>query len=245
MASLPSSSLPPPSMPGCGISNGSKAPTFTDHLLAMPTDDGAFDRLEGDAAGNRSLMYLLDTVVLSELRKNPPRRNPHVVSWLASVSPDDLFISAISIGEIERGIERQRSVDPAFATALTEWLDVVLRNYGERILPAWRRHRPALGKAVGADRQQRHRSRDCGDCAGTRSHDRDSQRFGFRCDRSRARRSLRTAPVDRPCAAVVERGRYLVRAADFAGLPHRPGRRALISSTACARPATLALMSDR
>lgn len=80
-------------------------------------------------------MYLLDTVVLSELRKSPPRRNSHVVSWLASVSPDDLFISAISIGEIERGIERQRSVDPAFATALTEWLDVALRIYGERILP--------------------------------------------------------------------------------------------------------------
>jgi toxin FitB len=80
-------------------------------------------------------MYLLETAVLSELRKSPPRRNSHVVSWLASVSPDDLFISAISIGEIERGIERQRSVDPPFATALTEWLDVVLRNYGERILP--------------------------------------------------------------------------------------------------------------
>lgn len=62
-------------------------------------------------------MYLLDTVVLSELRKGPPRHNPHVVSWLASVSPDDLFISAISIGEIERGIERHRSVDPAFAVA--------------------------------------------------------------------------------------------------------------------------------
>ena len=74
-------------------------------------------------------------MVLSELRKNPPRRNPHVVSWLASVSPDDLFISAISIGEIERSIERQRSVDPAFAAALTEWLDVVLRSYDERILP--------------------------------------------------------------------------------------------------------------
>jgi predicted nucleic acid-binding protein len=80
-------------------------------------------------------MYLLDTVVLSELRKKPPRRNPHVVSWLASVSPDELFISVVSIGEIERGIERQRPIDPAFAVALADWLDVVLRNYGERILP--------------------------------------------------------------------------------------------------------------
>lgn len=80
-------------------------------------------------------MYLLDTLVLSELRKAPPRRNANVVSWLASVSPDELFISAISIGEIERGIARQRSVDPAFASALTQWLDVVLKNYDERILP--------------------------------------------------------------------------------------------------------------
>jgi predicted nucleic acid-binding protein len=80
-------------------------------------------------------MYLLDTVVLSELRKSPARRNPHLVSWLASVPPHELFISAISIGEIERGIERQRPVDPALATALTEWLDVMLRNYSERILP--------------------------------------------------------------------------------------------------------------
>ena len=80
-------------------------------------------------------MYLLDTVVLSELRKSPARRNPNVVSWLASVSPDELSISAISIGEIERGIERERSVDPTFAAALAEWLDVVLRNYAERILP--------------------------------------------------------------------------------------------------------------
>jgi predicted nucleic acid-binding protein len=80
-------------------------------------------------------MHLLDTVVLSELRKPIPRRNPHVVSWLVSVSPDDLFVSTVSIAEIERGIGRQRSVDPAFATVLADWLDVVLRSYGERILP--------------------------------------------------------------------------------------------------------------
>jgi len=80
-------------------------------------------------------MYLLDTVVLSELRKMPPRRNPHVVSWLDSVPPDELFLSVITICEIERGIERQRSVDPAFAVALAAWLDVIRRNYSERILP--------------------------------------------------------------------------------------------------------------
>lgn len=80
-------------------------------------------------------MYLLDTVVLSELRKKFQRRNPHVVSWLASVAPDDLFISTLSIAEVERGIERQRKVNPSFADELAEWLDVVLRSYYERILP--------------------------------------------------------------------------------------------------------------
>lgn len=80
-------------------------------------------------------MYLLDTVVLSELRKSHRRRNPRVVSWIGSVSALDLFVSAVSIGEIERGIERQRGSDPDFARELAAWLDVVLRAYGERILP--------------------------------------------------------------------------------------------------------------
>lgn len=80
-------------------------------------------------------MYLLDTVVLSELRKTHRRRNPHVVSWIGSVSPLDLFVSTVSIGEIERGIERQRETNPDFAGELAGWLDVVLRAYGDRILP--------------------------------------------------------------------------------------------------------------
>jgi predicted nucleic acid-binding protein len=78
-------------------------------------------------------MYLLDTVVLSELRKK--KRNPNVVAWIGAVSPDDLFLSAVTIGEIEHGIERQRSVNPAFAEDLAHWLDVILRAYGERVLP--------------------------------------------------------------------------------------------------------------
>jgi toxin FitB len=78
-------------------------------------------------------MYLLDTVVLSELRKR--RRDAGVVAWIGSVVPADLFLSAITIAEIELGIERQRAVDPAFAQELARWLDVTLRAYGERILP--------------------------------------------------------------------------------------------------------------
>ena len=79
------------------------------------------------------MTYLLDTVVLSELRKR--RRDPNVVAWLAGATADELYISAVSIAEIENGIERQRGANPEFATALAAWLEVTLRVYGERILP--------------------------------------------------------------------------------------------------------------
>ena len=65
-------------------------------------------------------MYLLDTDVLSNLRKR--KRDPNVVAWIGSVAPADLFLSAITIGEIERGIERQRNVNPTFADELAGWL---------------------------------------------------------------------------------------------------------------------------
>lgn len=78
-------------------------------------------------------MYLLDTVVLSELRKR--NRNPGVVAWVQSVTATDLFLSTITIGEIELGIESQRTVDPPFASELGRWLDLTLRAYGDRILP--------------------------------------------------------------------------------------------------------------
>ncbi|CAA7618945.1 Ribonuclease VapC [Magnetospirillum sp. LM-5] len=78
-------------------------------------------------------MFLLDTVVLSELRKRD--RNPNVVRWLTGKAADDIFLSAVTIGEIERGIVRQRGKDPAFAEALESWLDRTIQIYGDRILP--------------------------------------------------------------------------------------------------------------
>lgn len=78
-------------------------------------------------------MFLLDTVVLSELRKRD--RNPNVVRWLTGKATDDIFLSAITIGEIERGIVRQRGKDPAFAEALESWLGRTIQIYGDRILP--------------------------------------------------------------------------------------------------------------
>ena len=78
-------------------------------------------------------MYLVDTDVISGLCK--PERNPTLVAWFAQQRHSDLFVSVISIGEIERGIARQRKKNPDFAAALASWLDVVLTLYGDRILP--------------------------------------------------------------------------------------------------------------
>jgi predicted nucleic acid-binding protein len=77
-------------------------------------------------------MYLIDTVVLSELRK--ARRDASVVAWFGRQRTADLFISVISVGEIERGIARQRETDPGFAAVLATWLDTVLNLYAERVL---------------------------------------------------------------------------------------------------------------
>ncbi|MGO3932192.1 type II toxin-antitoxin system VapC family toxin [Rhodopseudomonas pseudopalustris] len=97
-------------------------------------------------------MFLIDTVTLSELRKR--QRDPQVVAWFERQRTADLFLSVISIGEIERGIARQRTTDPDFARALAAWLDRVLTVYGERIVPfdlrAARRW-GALSAALGND----------------------------------------------------------------------------------------------
>jgi toxin FitB len=78
-------------------------------------------------------MYLLDTVILSELRKRD--RHPGVVNWLRGKPADTIFLSAVTIGEIERGIVRQRAKDPAFAEALESWLARTILIYRDRILP--------------------------------------------------------------------------------------------------------------
>jgi predicted nucleic acid-binding protein len=78
-------------------------------------------------------MILLDTVVLSELRK--PQPSTAVVHWLSSQRDSELFLSVVSLGEIERGIEKKRSSDPAFACVLERWLDDLVNLYGGRILP--------------------------------------------------------------------------------------------------------------
>ena len=76
-------------------------------------------------------MYLLDTNVVSELRR--PRPDVAVLDWIADVPADQLFVSAVTIGEIQAGIEITREQDAAKADELETWLDKVLASYA--VLP--------------------------------------------------------------------------------------------------------------
>ena len=76
-------------------------------------------------------MYLLDTNIVSELRR--PRPHRAVLNWIAGVPADRLFLSAVTIGEIQAGIEITREQDAAKAEALETWLEQVVNSYG--VLP--------------------------------------------------------------------------------------------------------------
>ncbi len=76
-------------------------------------------------------MYLLDTNVVSELRR--PRPHGGVLAWLSSVDDAQLFVSAVTLGEIQAGIELTREQDPAKARELEAWLTQVAAAYN--ILP--------------------------------------------------------------------------------------------------------------
>lgn len=78
-------------------------------------------------------MFLLDTVIVSELRKRQPDRG--VVAWVSAQQEDQLYLSVVTLGEIERGIEKRRRGDPEFADTLTSWLEHLTRVYADRILP--------------------------------------------------------------------------------------------------------------
>lgn len=76
-------------------------------------------------------MYLLDTNIVSELRR--PRPHQAVLNWIAEVPAEQLFLSAVTVGEIQAGIEITREQDTAKAEELEAWLDQVVASYG--VLP--------------------------------------------------------------------------------------------------------------
>jgi len=79
------------------------------------------------------MSYLLDTVILSELRKRDC--DPAVTRWIKAQDSSNLFLSVLTIGEIEKGISRQRRLNPVFADTLAKWLATTLQHYEARIIP--------------------------------------------------------------------------------------------------------------
>lgn len=79
------------------------------------------------------MSFLLDTYILSAIRRK--QRDQNLEKWLLSINSLDVYISVVTIGEVERGITQQRRNNPAFAEDLQRWLDTILQRYQQRILP--------------------------------------------------------------------------------------------------------------
>ena len=79
------------------------------------------------------MSYLLDTNVISELRKGP-RASPAVLRWFAAVADEDLRLSVVVVGELRQGVERVRRRDPTSARRLDTWIKKLVADFEERIL---------------------------------------------------------------------------------------------------------------
>lgn len=79
------------------------------------------------------MSFLLDTNVVSEIRKRTP--NPGVAAWFESVRENDLYLSVLVVGEIRQGIERLARRDEAQAELLERWLSQLITVYGDRLVP--------------------------------------------------------------------------------------------------------------
>ena len=78
-------------------------------------------------------MFLMDTNVVSALRR--PDRHPAPTSWLQVQRASDVYLSVVTLGEIERGIARQTLPNPEFARDLAQWFERILAWFAERVLP--------------------------------------------------------------------------------------------------------------
>lgn len=78
--------------------------------------------------------FLLDTNVVSELRKRD-RADPNVVAWFDSNHESDFWLSVLVVGELRRGVELLRRRDQESATAFGTWLDSVVEDFADQILP--------------------------------------------------------------------------------------------------------------
>jgi predicted nucleic acid-binding protein len=75
--------------------------------------------------------YLLDTNVVSELRK--PKPHGAVLAWLGKLQESQIYLSAVTIGELQTGVERTRDRDPDKAAQIASWIDLLEESY--QVLP--------------------------------------------------------------------------------------------------------------
>ena len=99
-------------------------------------------------------MHLIDTNVVSELRH--PRPNLNVVNWITQIPEDELFLAAVTAGEIQVGIEITREQDTAKSQELELWLKEVLSTYtvlpmDDAIFRVWARLMHRKSSTLNAD----------------------------------------------------------------------------------------------
>jgi predicted nucleic acid-binding protein len=75
--------------------------------------------------------YLLDTNVVSELRK--PKPHGAVLGWLSELQESQIYLSAVTIGELQAGVERTRAQDSQKAAQIQSWIDLLEDSY--QVLP--------------------------------------------------------------------------------------------------------------
>jgi toxin FitB len=83
------------------------------------------------AAAQAEVVYLLDTNIISELRR--PRPHAGLIAWLSDITADQVFISAVTLAELQAGVENARRQDPARAGIIESWIDSVAGSYN--VLP--------------------------------------------------------------------------------------------------------------
>ena len=78
--------------------------------------------------------YLLDTNIISEIRKGP-RCHPNVAAWYSNLEEESLYLSVLVLGEIRKGIEGLRDRDAGKANELDLWLEQLQTSFQSQILP--------------------------------------------------------------------------------------------------------------
>ena len=93
-------------------------------------------------------MIVLDTNVISALRK--PGRHRQVAAWLRAQREHELYLTAITVGELERGLELKKRSEPGAAASLEAWFQATLASFMDRVIPFGREEARLWGRLSAA-----------------------------------------------------------------------------------------------